>query len=190
LRGSVALPAGGVDNPRMDDRRPQRGIWSLAAATLLAVSSTGCSGHNAGLDIANAQCLIGTWTLTRVVDRPAIEPPWRKQGTATVTFEANGTGSARGDGVDASFMYAGRIMHQTIDASEKFTWVNHGRELSYPTDTPTLTVRGQSRTGNGVVVTRRRPENFRCNGDALTLTDTRRDNESTAHQRTAVYERR
>ena len=174
----------------MDDRRPQRRIWSLAAATLVAVCSASCSGHNAGLDIANAQCLIGTWTLTRVVDRPAMEPPWRKEGTASVRFDADGTGSARNDGVDASFMDAGRVVHQTIDASEKFTWINHGTELSYPTDTPTLTVRGQSRTGNGITVIRRQPENFRCNGDALTLTHTLRDSESTVHQRTAVYRRR
>ena len=73
--------------------------------------------------------------------------------------------------------------------SDTFTWVNRDTELSYPMDSPTLTMRGQPQTNHVVLVIKRRPESFRCNGNALTLIHTVRDTQSVTHQTSAAYHR-
>jgi hypothetical protein len=162
----------------------------LVVCAVLIGCSAGSSVHNGrSVDITDALCLVGTWTLTRVVDRPAKMPPWKPQGSAIVTFNADGTGSVQEDGVDASYQQDGHIVSQTADVRERFTWVNHDAELSYPTDSPTLTIRGQSQPNSLVLVMKRRPESFRCNGNALTLIDTVKDIQPVTHQTSAVYQR-
>ena len=110
-------------------------------------------------------------------------------GTATITFNADGTGNVQGDGVDLSYQQDGHLVSQTADVSDTFTWVNRDTELSDPTDSPTLTMRGQPQTNHMVLVIKRRPESFRCNGNVLTLIHTVKDTQSVTHQTSAAYHR-
>jgi hypothetical protein len=183
------VPTGRVNNPGMEVGGHRRTIaWSVCAV-LIGCSAGSNVDNGRSVDIANAKCPIGTWTLTRVVDRPARTPPWQKRGTATITFEADGTGTVQEDGVDASYQQDGHLVSQTADVSDMFTWVNHDTELSYPTDSPTLTISGQSQTNAVVLVLKRRPESFRCNGNALTLIHTVNDSQSVTHQTLTAYRR-
>ena len=116
-------------------------------------------------------------------------PPWHQQGSIAVTFDADGTGHDEERGVDVSYLQNGQVVRQTVDSSNKFTWTVRGDKLSYPTNSPSLTVRGATSTTAILMVSQRQPEEFRCDGDTLNESETLRDNESVTDQRTATFRR-
>ena len=80
-------------------------------------------------------------------------------------------------------------MPQTADSSNKFTWVVRGDKLSYPTDSPSITLPGRSATTGILVTNQREPDVYRCDGDTLAESHALRDIESVTHQRTTTYRR-
>jgi hypothetical protein len=170
-------------------RRTQLSVLTLAFAAVLS----GCgAGPGSLYELANARCLVGTWTLVSVLDRPTMTPPWHKQGVVTVTFNADGTGHDEARGIDVSYLQDGRVVPQTLDSSNKFTWAVRGDKLSYPTDSPSITLPGRSATTAILVVNQRQPDVpdvFRCDGDTLAESHALRDIESATHQRTTIYRR-
>ena len=109
------MPTGRVNNPGMDvgEHRPRIG-W-VVCAVLIGCSAGSSVRNDRSVDIANARCLVGTWALTRVVDRPSRTPPLQMQGTATITFNADGTGNVQEDGVDLSYQQDEHVVSQTAE---------------------------------------------------------------------------
>ena len=153
--------------------------WGVAGL-FIVIAMAGDSQRNVNTDAVDAICLIGTWTLTQVVDEPAMTPPRRMTGTSMLTFNADGTGGARDVGIESSYI---------LGMSDSFRWANHESVLSFPADHPKLTARGLP-SNEAVIVMKRQPEIFRCDGDRLMLMDSVRDIESVTHQVSATYQRR
>jgi hypothetical protein len=172
--------------------RPLLALLTLACA--VAVSGCGVgqklpsdARRGATNDLANTRCLVGEWTLVSVVDRPPMEPPWHMQGVVTITFNADGTGRDDERGVDVSYLQNGQVVPQTADASNEFTWVVRGNRLSYPTDSPSMTVRGSTPPAFVLMVSKRQPEVFRCDGNTLTESHALRGNGSVTRERSTTY---
>ena len=72
--------------------------WGVAGL-FIVIAMAGDSQPNANADAVDAMCLVGTWTLTRVVDEPAMTLPRRMTGTSMLAFNADGTGGAQDVGV-------------------------------------------------------------------------------------------
>ena len=153
--------------------------WGVAGL-FIVVAMAGDSQRNANTDAVDAICLVGTWTLTQVIDEPAMTPPHRMTGTSMLTFNADGTGGAQEVGIESSYI---------LDMSDSFRWANHESVLSFPADQPKLTARGLP-SNEAVIVMKRQPEIFRCDGDSLMLMDSVRDIQSVTHQVSATYQRR
>jgi len=103
------------------------GFWLRVAATLgrCLQRQLGSASPNAVLDIANTQCLIGTWTLDAlcpVTDRPMGSRRGEKQGTATVKFEADEDRTRSGTNGRRRQLYGTPAASwiQTIDATREF----------------------------------------------------------------------
>jgi hypothetical protein len=162
--------------------------WGVAGL-FIVVAMAGDSQRNANTDAVDAMCLVGAWTLTQVVDEPAMTPPRRITGTSVLTFDADGTGRSQDVGVESSYILNGQIVSQTLDMSDSFRWANHESVLSFLADQPKLTVRNIP-SNQAVLVMKRQPEIFRCYGDSLMLMDSVRDIQSVTHQLSATYQRR
>jgi hypothetical protein len=162
--------------------------WGVAGF-FIVVAMAGDSQRNANTDAVDAICLVGTWTLTQVVDEPATAPPRRMTGTSMLTFNADGTGGAQDVGIESDYILNGQIVSHTLDMSDSFRWANHESVLSFPADQPKLTARDLP-SNEAVIVMKRQPEIFRCYGDSLMLMDSVRDIQSVTHQVSATYQRR